>query len=77
MREQAKWGASGLKIWKDLGLKVRDQNDQLVDINDKRLDLIWQTAAELQWPVMIHVGDPAAFFEPMDNKNERWEELIA
>ena len=77
MREQAKWGASGLKIWKDLGLNVRDQNDQLVDINDRRLDLIWQTAAELQWPVMIHVGDPAAFFEPMDNRNERWEELIA
>jgi predicted TIM-barrel fold metal-dependent hydrolase len=76
MREQAKWGASGLKIWKDLGLKVRDQDDQLVDINDHRLDLIWQTAAELKWPVMIHVGDPAAFFEPMDNKNERWEELI-
>ena len=47
MREQAKWGASGLKIWKDLGLNVRDQNDQLVDINDRRLDLIWQTAAEL------------------------------
>jgi predicted TIM-barrel fold metal-dependent hydrolase len=76
MREQAKWGATGLKIWKDLGSNVRDQNDQLVDINDKRLDMIWQTAAELHWPVMIHVGDPAAFFEPIDNRNERWEELI-
>lgn len=75
MRTQAKWGAAGLKIWKSLGLSVRDQNDILVGINDPRLDAIWQTAAELNWPVMIHAGDPAAFFEPLDEKNERWEEL--
>ena len=24
---------------------------------------------------MIHVADPVAFFDPMDNRNERWEEL--
>jgi predicted TIM-barrel fold metal-dependent hydrolase len=75
MREQAKWGASGLKIWKTLGLSVRDHKDQLVAVDDPRLDPVWQTAAELHWPVVIHVADPAAFFEPLDQRNERWEEL--
>jgi predicted TIM-barrel fold metal-dependent hydrolase len=75
MHEQAKWGATGLKIWKPLGLSVRDQNQKLVEVNDSRLDAIWETAAELNWPVMIHVADPAAFFEPLDFRNERWEEL--
>ena len=75
MREQAKWGASGLKIWKTLGLSVRDHKDQLVAVDDPHLDPIWQTAAELHWPVVIHVADPAAFFEPLDQRNERWEEL--
>ncbi len=44
-------------------------------MEDPRLDPIWQTAAELHWPVVIHVADPAAFFEPLDQRNERWEEL--
>jgi predicted TIM-barrel fold metal-dependent hydrolase len=26
-------------------------------------------------PVLIHSGDPIAFFEPIDRFNERWEEL--
>jgi len=75
MRVQSRWGASGLKIWKNVGLTVRDHLDKLVGINDPRLDIIWQTATELNWPVMIHAGDPAAFFEPLDEQNERWEEL--
>ncbi|MBK9710630.1 MAG: amidohydrolase family protein [Kouleothrix sp.] len=77
LRAQAARGAQGLKIWKPFGLHVRDQRGELAAIDDPRLDPIWQTAAELGWPVMIHVADPAAFFEPLDSSNERWEELHA
>jgi predicted TIM-barrel fold metal-dependent hydrolase len=75
MRAQAARGAQGLKIWKPFGLHVRDHHGQLVAVDDQRLDPIWATAAELNWPVMIHVADPVAFFEPLDEHNERWEEL--
>lgn len=77
LREQAKWGAQGLKIWKPFGLHVRDQRGKLVKVDDVRLDPIWQAAAELNWPVMIHVADPVAFSDPLDETNERWEELQA
>lgn len=76
-RRQVSWGAQGLKIWKPLGLEVTDQFDQRVAIDDKRLIPLWETAAELQVPVMIHSADPAAFFEPITAENERWEELAA
>ena len=33
------------------------------------------TAAELDLPVVIHIADPIAFFEPLDATNERYEEL--
>ena len=59
---QAGRGAEGLKIWKPFGLRVRDQQDELVAVDDARLDPIWATAAELDWPVLIHVADPVAFF---------------
>ena len=76
-REQARRGAEGLKIWKPFGLRVRDQRGALVAVDDVRLDPLWAAAGELRLPVMIHVADPAAFFDPLDNTNERWEELQA
>lgn len=77
LRQHAARGADGIKVWKDLGLRVRDQNGALVAVDDPRLDPIWQTAGELGIPVMAHVADPVAFFDPLDEYNERWEELGA
>lgn len=77
LRIQAAYGAQGLKIWKPLGLKVKDQKGRLVPVDDQRLDPVWAAAAELHLPVLIHVADPAAFFDPIDATNERWEELQA
>ena len=75
LKEQASRGAQGLKIWKQFGLSVRDPDGNLVQVDDPRLDPILQTAGELGLPVLIHVADPVAFFDPLDPTNERWEEL--
>jgi predicted TIM-barrel fold metal-dependent hydrolase len=75
LREQVRWGAQGLKIWKPFGLQVTDASGNLAQLDDACLDAIWQTAAELAIPVLIHVADPVAFFLPLDATNERWEEL--
>jgi predicted TIM-barrel fold metal-dependent hydrolase len=75
LRIQKERGAEGLKIWKGFGLQVKDQAGNLVNVDDPRLIPIWETAGELDFPVMIHVADPVAFFDPIDENNERWEEL--
>ncbi|MFN8380615.1 MAG: amidohydrolase family protein [Anaerolineales bacterium] len=77
LRIQKERGAEGLKIWKPLGLHVKDHNNKLVRVDDERLTPIWETAGELELPVMIHVADPVAFFDPIDETNERWEEIGA
>jgi predicted TIM-barrel fold metal-dependent hydrolase len=77
LRADVAAGARGLKIWKPLGLTVRDARNQLVAPNDARLDELWSTAGELRVPVLIHVADPVAFFRPLDPFNERYEELHA
>jgi predicted TIM-barrel fold metal-dependent hydrolase len=69
-------GARGLKVWKDLGLHLRDASGALVMPDDARLDPVWDAVAAAGRPVTIHVGDPAAFFEPLDDRNERLEELL-
>lgn len=77
LRAQAARGAQGLKIWKPFGLSVTDDRGVLVRVDDPRLDPIWAVAGELGLPVMIHVADPVAFFEPLTPENERWDELHA
>jgi len=77
LRVQKERGAQGLKIWKGFGLNIRDQDGELVKVDDTRLIPLWETAGELGLPVMIHVADPVAFFDPIDETNERWEELGA
>ena len=72
---QKERGAQGLKIWKPFGLHVRDNEDRLVDVDDERLTPIWETAGEQGLPVTVHIADPVAFFDPIDENNERWEEL--
>jgi predicted TIM-barrel fold metal-dependent hydrolase len=68
-------GARGIKIWKRLGLWTREANGQRVRLDDPRLDPLWEAAGRLGLPLLIHVGDPPAFFEPVDAHNERYEEL--
>jgi len=75
LRDQVRRGAQGLKIWKDFGLSVRDHQGSLVAIDDQRLIPLWETAGELSIPVMIHIADPVAFFDPLNFENERLEEL--
>jgi len=70
-------GAVGFKIWKDLGLTVRDASGELVRVDDERLAPIFDRAGELEIPIMVHIGDPEAFFLPIDANNERFEELAA
>jgi predicted TIM-barrel fold metal-dependent hydrolase len=75
LHDSAARGAGGLKVWKLLGLRARDPDGRLVAIDDARLDPVWSAAASLGLPVVIHIADPIAFFDPLDRTNERYEEL--
>ena len=75
LAEAKKSGAAGVKFFKSFGLSWKNPNGSLIRIDDKRWDPIWQACGELDLPVIIHVADPAAFFDPIDETNERWEEL--
>jgi predicted TIM-barrel fold metal-dependent hydrolase len=77
LRDSVARGARGLKVWKHLGLRFRDDRDRLIAPDDERLDPVWEAAADLEVPVTIHLADPIAFFDPIDERNERLEELLA
>jgi predicted TIM-barrel fold metal-dependent hydrolase len=75
LEKDVRAGAAGLKIYKDIGLEVKDKNGKRVPVDDPRLDPIWEKCGDLKIPVLIHTGEPSPFFDTMDNRNERWLEL--
>jgi len=74
-RDVKEGGARGLKIAKNVGMTLRDQTGRRIPTHDARFDPVWAKAGELGVPVLIHTGEPPAFFLPVDEKNERWLEL--
>ena len=75
LRQSVAAGARGLKVWKDLGLSVEAKREKVMP-DDPRLRQVWDAAGDLGIPVLIHVADPVAFFQPVDRHNERLEELL-
>jgi amidohydrolase family protein len=75
VRVAAAHGAVGVKVWKNLGLWLRDASGRRVGVSDPRLAGLWATAGELGLPVAIHTGDPPAFFAALSDDNPRIAEL--
>jgi len=77
LKESVAAGARGLKIFKNLGLQLKDKTGKLLSPDDPRLDPLWARAGELRVPVLIHVADDMPFFQPLDRHNEAYLQLRA
>jgi len=75
IRDAVNDGVVGLKVYKSLGLTDKDSNGNRISVNDPRLDPIWNLCGELNIPVLIHSGEPEAFWFDKNKYNERWLEL--
>jgi predicted TIM-barrel fold metal-dependent hydrolase len=75
LEDSVRRGAVGVKVWKNLGLMVRDDAGRLIMPDDPRVIEVISRAGELGLPVLIHTADPIAFFDPADRRNERLDEL--
>jgi len=77
LEKAKKMGARGVKIAKNLGLRVAFPDGRRVPVDDPVLDPLFDAMGRLHMPLAIHVGDPKAFFDPMGPNNERMEELAS
>jgi len=76
LEADVKAGAVGVgEIGKGFGLSIRKADGTRLQLDDPELDPVWEMAARLRIPILIHVGDPSEFFAPFDYHNERWLEL--
>lgn len=65
LERAAPMGVQGVKVWKDLGMYVRDANGRLLKADDPRLDPFWTRCGELGLPVLIHTADEKEYWQPL------------
>lgn len=63
-------GASGIKIWKNIGMDMKDSSNQYVMVYDPRFDDIFKYLEENGIPVMGHLGDPLNCWLPLDKMTD-------
>jgi predicted TIM-barrel fold metal-dependent hydrolase len=57
LEENVARGASGLKLW------LGKPDHHWMSLHDPRIGAVYEKAAELEVPVLIHVGDPKEYWE--------------
>lgn len=62
-------GAKMVKVWKNFGMVTKDATGKFIQIDDARLQPIWNFLAERNIPVMAHIGEPVQAWRPLDDKN--------
>jgi predicted TIM-barrel fold metal-dependent hydrolase len=70
LREDVAAGAAGLGELTDKGRGLVRADDHPYFIDDSRFDPLWDEAGVLGVPVFVHIAEPAAFYEPADERND-------
>lgn len=59
-------GAQAVKVWKNVGLEVKDREGRYVQIDHPRFQPIWDFLIAEGIPVLAHIAEPQAAWLPLD-----------
>lgn len=63
-------GASGVKIWKNIGMSLKDSNGRYVMADDPIFDPIFQYLTDKKIPLMAHLGEPRNCWLPLEQMTD-------
>lgn len=66
LKEARNRGAVGVKVWKNIGMDVRDSDGELLMVDDARLDPIFSFLESSNIPFIGHQGEPHNCWLPLD-----------
>ncbi|MEZ6135138.1 MAG: amidohydrolase family protein [Pirellulaceae bacterium] len=64
--EMFKRGAVGVKVWKNIGMVLRDKTGKLVMIDDPKFDRVFEHLRVNQKVLLGHLGEPKNCWLPLD-----------
>lgn len=62
-------GAKMVKVWKNFGMVTKDNAGNYIQIDDPRLQPIWDFLKAQNIPVIAHIAEPLQAWRPLDPKN--------
>lgn len=62
-------GARAVKVWKDIGMEVKDGQGRHVQIDHPKFQPIWDFLVEQRIPVLAHIAEPQAAWLPLDQND--------
>ncbi len=66
-------GAIAVKVWKNIGMEIRDKDSVLIMIDDPQFDPVFKHLAKIGIPLVAHMGEPKNCWLPfneMTTKND-------
>lgn len=66
-------GAKMVKVWKNFGMVTKDASGTFIQIDDERLQPIWDFLKDRAIPVIAHIGEPEQAWRPIDPNNPHAE----
>lgn len=66
LSENLAGGATCVKVWKNIGMVIRDRDSNFIMIDDPELDKVFAYLAERKIPVNGHLGEPRNCWLPLD-----------
>lgn len=73
LKREIDQGAVMVKVWKDTGMVVRDRAGDFVQVDDPRLQPIWDYLTEAGIPVLAHIGEPLQAWRPLEKGNPHYD----
>jgi predicted TIM-barrel fold metal-dependent hydrolase len=65
-------GARMVKVWKEIGMGIKDGSGSYIQIDDARFQSIWDYLVESGIPVLAHIGEPRAAWLPLDERSPHY-----
>lgn len=69
IKEEIVAGALMVKVWKNFGMVTKDASGKFIQIDDARLQPIWDFLRARNIPVMAHIGEPVQAWRSLDDPN--------
>lgn len=72
LEEDLAAGAKMVKVWKEIGMGIRDASGAYIQIDDPRFQPIWDYLSRRGIPVLAHIGEPRAAWLPLDERSPHY-----
>lgn len=59
-------GATGIKVWKNIGMVIKNKENDFIQINDPVFEPVFAYMVKRDLPVMGHIGEPRSCWLPIE-----------